>query len=375
MPTLLSLPALAQSLNIRDLTDPRQGSHAMGQLITDIHNALAQHWQCRLQISRNHPVVSLENNYDRLGYPSNGAARDARYTRYVTDKMILRTQTSSAVPDLLLNLCTDPPRDLLLVLPGIVYRRDSIDRLHCGEPHQLDLWRIVDSSNHEPMNFDDLKQMIAIVMQTALPNMRWRIQDSTHPYTTQGVQIDVYWNQQWVEVGECGLTARAILDNARLQGHTGLAMGLGLDRLLMLRKNIPDIRLLRHDDSRIREQMNDLLPYQPVSMMPAIERDLSICVTASYDEELIGDILRSQLPQADYIESLRIKSTTCYSELPSTAHTRMGMHSGQKNVLLQLTIRHLDKTLTDREANDIRNKVYQLLHQGSVQELAVSADS
>ena len=373
MPTLLSTSSLIQSLNLRDLSDPSQGSHAIGQLITDIHNALAQHWQCRLQISRNNPVVSLENNYDRLGYPSDGAARDERYTRYVTDKMILRTQTSSAIPDLLLSLCTDPPKNLLLVLPGIVYRRDSIDKLHCSEPHQLDLWRIVDSRYSEVMNIGDLKQMIEIVMRTALPNMQWRIVDSAHPYTEQGVQIDVYWNQQWIEVGECGLTARAILDNARLSTHTGLAMGLGLDRLLMLRKNIPDIRLLRNNDPRIQRQMNDLLPYKPVSVMPAIERDLSICVEESYDEELIGDKLRSQLAEADCIESFHIKSATRYSDLPSTAHARMGMHSGQKNLLLQLTIRHLDKTLTDREANHIRNKVYQLLHQGSVLELAVSA--
>jgi len=373
MPTLLSPSSLYQSLNLADLTDPSRGFHAMQQLITHIHNALTQHWQCCLHISRNSPVVSLENNYDRLGYPSDGAARDERYTRYVTDKMILRTQTSSAIPDLLLNLCADPPQDLLLVLPGMVFRRDSIDRLHCAQPHQLDLWRIVDSRSNKQMSFDDLQQMIAIVMQTALPNMSWRIVHSAHPYTEQGVQIDVYWDQQWVEVGECGITSREILDNGRLPTHTGLAMGLGLDRLLMLRKNIPDIRLLRNNDPRIRRQMNDLLPYQAVSVMPAIERDLSICVEQTYDEELIGDKLRSQLPEAHCIESLQIKSTTLFADLPSTAHARMGMHSGQKNLLLQLTIRHLQKTLTDQEANHIRNKVYLLLHQGAVQELAASA--
>jgi len=372
MPTLLSSSALAQSLNLRDLTDPNQGYHAMQQLITDIHNALAKRWQSNIQISRNSPVVSLENNYDRLGYPSDGASRDARYTRYVTDKMILRTQTSSAIPDLLLNLCSDPPKNLLLVLPGIVYRRDSIDKLHCAEPHQLDLWRIVDSTKG-PMCFDDLKQMIEIVMQTALPNMRWRIVNSDHPYTEQGVQIDVYWHQQWIEVGECGLTAKTILDNSRLVSHTGLAMGLGLDRLLMLRKNIPDIRLLRHRDCRISQQMNDLHPYKQVSMMPAIVRDLSICVDATLDEEMIGDKLRSHLSEAHCIESLLIKSNTFFNDLPASAHARMGMRSDQKNLLLQLTIRHLEKTLTDNEANDIRNKVYQLLHQGSAQELAVSA--
>ena len=65
------------------------------------------------------------------------------------------------------------------------------------------------------------------------------------------------------------------LDPARV---TGLAMGLGLDRLLMLRKGMNDIRLLRSDDPRVVEQMLDLSPYRPVSDQPAIRRDLSIAV-------------------------------------------------------------------------------------------------
>lgn len=373
MPNLLTPSMLSDALAMNDLTDSRSQPHAMQMLVDDIHTALAQCWGCNRQIIRISPVTPLENNYDRLGYPPEGAARDERYTRYVSEKMILRTQTSAAIPDVLSGLSVDPPKDLLLVLPGLVYRRDSIDRLHTGEPHQLDLWRIVDKQSGVLMTAEELRQMISAVMQAALPAMEWRIIQSPHPYTEQGVQIDVRWHDEWVEVGECGVTARSILDNAMLSNHTGLAMGLGLDRLLMLRKDIPDIRLLRSQDPRTKAQMNDLETYQPVSSMPAICRDLSLCIEQSINEEEIGDRIRSELIDLDCIESLLIKSETSYVELPSTAHARMGMQPNQKNILLQLTMRHMDRTLTDEEANAIRNNVYEILHEGENHEQALNS--
>lgn len=344
----------------------------MPQLIQEIHTALAQSWKCQRQIIRTCPIVPVANNYDRLGYPKEGAARDARYSRYISEGLMLRTQTSAAIPDALAGLHLDPPEDLLLILPGIVYRRDSIDRLHCAEPHQLDLWRITNRQGAEAVTAYDLKQMIAIVMKAALPKTEWRLIDSPHPYTDQGVQIDALWNNEWIEVGECGLIAREILEAASLHRHCGLAMGLGLDRLLMIRKNISDIRLLRSTDLRIKKQLQDLAPYEPVSAMPAIARDLSICVHASTSEEEIGDRIREHITEWAAIESLQIKSETPYEKLPVSAQERMGMHKDQKNILLHLIIRHMEKTLTDGEANLIRNKVYDLLHEGSKREVALS---
>jgi phenylalanyl-tRNA synthetase alpha chain len=72
----------------------------------------------------------------------------------------------------------------------------------------------------------------------------------------------------WVEVWECGLADPGVLAAAGLAGHSGLALGMGLDRMLMLIKGIPDIRLLRSADPRIAHQMRDLARYQPVSSMP-----------------------------------------------------------------------------------------------------------
>ncbi|MDX1343076.1 MAG: hypothetical protein R3227_11995 [Reinekea sp.] len=375
MPVLLSQAELTRALSTPDLTDPLVVSgHALQTLIRLTQRALQQTWSCQVRTLRSSPVVPIENNYDRLNYPLDGVARDARYTRYITPRYILRTQTSSAIPDALAGMHGESPADLLLLLPGIVYRRDCIDRLHCAEPHQLDIWRLVNHKERKPMRTEDLHQMIQTLMNALLPGHEWRTVPSPHPYTQCGVQIDVRWQEAWIEVGECGLIAPTILHNAGLTVHSGLAMGLGLDRILMIRKNIPDIRLLRSTSHQVQEQMQDLSPYRPVSSMPAINRDLSLVVNAAVDAEILGDRLREGLADSSMIESLVVMEETPYASLPEKVRERLAMTSDQKNLLLRITIRDLHRTLTSAQANAIRNEVYLLLHEGKPIDIASNGE-
>lgn len=165
----------------------------------------------------------------------------------------------------------------------------------------------------------------------------------------------------------------AVLRKAGLdETWTGLAMGPGLDRLLMLRKGIRDIRLLRSTDPRVAEQMLDLSPYKPVSAMPAVRRDLSIVVgpDADLSDEVLGDRVRQALgADADAAESVELLSETSYADLPPQARARLQLQPGQRNALIKLILRPLDHTLTDPEANHLRNQIYTALHEGSVLEL------
>jgi phenylalanyl-tRNA synthetase alpha chain len=356
--------ALLYALRQRDLTDPATGPHAIQRLVSIIHTALATTWRCGRIIHPGPRLVPVADNYDALGYPPDGAARDARYTRYVDTHWMLRSQMSAVIPTLLRSLALDPPHDVLLVCPGMVYRRDSIDRLHVGEPHQLELWRICAS----PQDGASLRRMVAIVLEAALPAYTWRVVDADHPYTTGGLQIDVDVSGTWVEVGECGIAAPHVLHRAGIDPslRSGLAMGLGLDRLLMLRKGIDDIRLLRADDPRVVDQMLDLAPYRPVSRQPAIIRDISIAVAADADGEALGDRVRTALGDAaDALEAVEIVSEAGWSVLPCAARDRLGLRPGQKNVLVRLTLRHPVRTLTRAEANALRNRVYDAVHVGS----------
>ena len=141
MPTALTPDQLQHALALRDLTDPEAGSHAIQMLVDVAVDALAGTWRCDVRREPGPRVVPLGDNYDRLRYPPADVTRDARYTRYVDDGHVLRSHASAMIPPALARLADNPADDVLLVCPGITYRRDAIDRLHTGTPHQLDLWR------------------------------------------------------------------------------------------------------------------------------------------------------------------------------------------------------------------------------------------
>lgn len=368
--TVLDAAALRAAIALRDLTDPEQGPHALQLLLRAALDALQDAWRCELRVERASPIVSIADNYDRLHYPPEGAARAARYTRYVCDTALLRTQTSAMIPPLLRRIAHAPCDDVLLACPGLVYRRDSIDRLHTGEPHQLDLWRI---SRTHTLAAAELQGMIALVAHALLPGREWRAVAAQHPYTVEGLQIDVRDGERWIEIGECGLAKPALLAECGLDvsHHTGLAMGLGLDRILMLRKGIDDVRVLRASDPRIAAQLLDLQPYRPVSGMPPVRRDLSLVIDHAEGEESLGDAIRSALGErAEVIERVELLAETPYDALPQAARERLRLRPDQKNALVRITLRALDRTLTHHECNALRDTIYAAVHRGSVWEWA-----
>ena len=364
----LALSQIISALSTRDLTDPAHGPHAMQLLIDAAVDALTNLWGCPVRVSRTRPVVPVADNYDHLGYRPDAIARDVRYTRYISDTCVLRAHTSAGIPPALRRLARepDPLDELLLALPGICYRRDSIDRLHTGTPHQLDLWLL--RRRGPRLNHDDLSHMVGRLVSAMLPGRHWRWVAAQHPYTTGGRQVDVIDGGAAVELAECGLAAPAVLARAGLDPAewSGLALGLGLDRALMLRKGIPDIRLLRSTDARICDQMLDLSPYRPVSMMPPARRDVSVAVESGHDAETLGDQVRHALgEQADLVEEVAVLSRTPYDDLPASARARLGIAPGQVNVLLRITLRPVDRTLTADQVNALRDRVYAAVHRGT----------
>jgi len=368
-PAPLTQEELRLALAVRDLTDPRQGPHAIQLIVEQIVQALAATDDLTVDVRAGGPVVTLADNYDNLGYGPDAVTRDARYTRYVDQDHVLRSHTSAQLPQALRDLARSRDlHDRLIVSAGMCYRRDSIAWQHTGTPHQLDLWQVT-RNNNKPTDENALTAMIGSVVGAALPGAAWRTIASPHPYTTLGREIQALWRDQWVEIGECGLAADHVLHRTGLDRRwSGLAMGLGLDRLLMLRKGIPDIRLLRSDDPRVAAQMLDLTKYRPVSRQPPIRRDLSVVVGADVDasEEILGDRVRSALgSDAEVVERVEVVERTPYDALPAVARERLGIVAGQRNVLVRLVLRPVDRTLTDHEANVVRDRVYAALHEGS----------
>ncbi len=374
-PARQSPDAVRHLLALPDLTDPANGPHAIQQVLAAVEAAVADHAGAPLHRHRTNPVVPVEDNYDRLGYPRDATARDARYTRYLSDELMLRAHTSAAMPCLHGRIAAgelhpDEP-ELLLSVPGLCYRRDVVDRHHVGEPHQLDLWQL--RRGGAPLTEDDLEASLRVAVAAVLPGREIRTSPAVHPYTRAGREIEVADGDGWVEVGECGLTEPRLLTRWGLPPEaSGLAMGLGLDRLTMLAKGIDDIRLLRARDPRIAAQLTDLSPYAPVSAMPPVRRDLSVCVPPELDDdELVGDRVRDALGDAvRSLESIAVLSRTPVADLPPAACQRLGARPGQVNLLVRIVLRDLERTLTAAEANVLRDRVDAALHHGTVHQWA-----
>ncbi len=362
----LSPAQLRDALGVRDLSDPAAGPHAIQLLADRAAHALSGAWSCEVRWCRGPAVVPVADNYDRLGYAAGAITREARYTRYVSPGRMLRSHSTAMIPPALRQLARDRQAagdpDVLLACPGMAYRRDAIDWQHTGTPHQLDLWRITS----RPLTDADLDEMTAILLGALVPGLPYRQEPRVHPYTEHGRQVDVRPDGRWVEVWECGLAHPRVLAAAGLDGCGGLALGMGLDRMLMLVKGIGDIRLLRSADPRIAGQMSDLAAYRPVSSMPPVTRDLSVTVDADEDGETLGDRVRDALGAgASCVEEIRVLSATPYAGLPAAAVRRLGARPGQQNLLVRVVLRDLEQTLTNEAANVLRDRIYLAIHQGT----------
>lgn len=368
MSTTITPDQLERALALRDLTDPAAGAHAIQHVVTALEAALSDRTGRPVHRDYGSRIVTVADNYDRLRFDADAVTRDRRYSRYLDAERMLRSHTTARIPALLTRHAIDRVGEVVYSVPGMCYRRDVIDRHHVGEPHQVDLWRI--RSAGPALAEPDLVEMIGTVVDAVLPGRSWYTVPNLHPYTLAGREIYVRTPDRDVEIGECGLAHPQVLAGAGVPATaSGLAMGLGLDRLTMLAKGIDDIRLLRSADPRVAAQLIDLEPYRPVSAMPPVRRDLSLAVAADLDPELLGDRVRELLgADAAVVEEIGVRGETGYQDLPESSRIRMGLRPGQKNVLLRVVLRDLDRTLTAAAANALRDRIYAGLHEGSAHE-------
>ena len=214
----------------------------MGATVQNIANALiSKHPEAILEEVRRNPIISIKENYDDLLFPADNEGRSSMYTRYVSKTDLLRTHTSAAIPEWLKVAATNGLSDTIITLPGICYRRDVIDKIHCGEPHQMDIWRI--RKDVPRLVRKDLIDLIETILDSTIPGYEYRANEVTHPYTLRGLEVEVMVDGNWLELLECGKAHPVVLKNAGLDPseYSGLALGMGLDRLVMIIKKINDL--------------------------------------------------------------------------------------------------------------------------------------
>lgn len=352
----LTKEQLKKDLEIRDLSDSSQGKHCMQLIMNEVIQALTNYWNCPVTIYRENPIVTVEDNYDKLGIDKESVLRSEVYTRYVDDNHVLRTMASTMVPRGLQSIKDEIKPNRLLACVGLVYRRDQIDRIHNGVHHQMDLWY----TSENPVTEKDMQDMINIIVKviTGKEDSEYITIPKIHPYTVDGREIDIVVDGKPMEILECGLTNPRILKENGCEGKYGLALGLGLERILMVRKNIKDIRLLRSTNEKVLCQMNDLELYKEVSCMPPVVRDMSVVVDKNLDIELLGDMIRDSGVDEHLIEEVGILSETSYEDLPDRARERLGIEEHEKNILVRVVLRSLERTLTNEECNNYRDIIY-----------------
>lgn len=354
---------LQHLLSITDLTIKTENSHCIQLIVEAIQQKLSAIYSNieKLESSR---VVSVQNNYWDLGYNENEITLSSRYTKYISSTHMLRTQMTSAVPSLLNSIAAKQKQaEALYLIPGLVYRRDVLDKHHVAEPHQMDVWYITRTQQTR----EHLLALVKTILNALLPNVQWRYHETTHHYTDDGIEVEIYHQGKWVELLECGLAGKNLLNNHGLEEMSGLALGMGLDRAAMLVKNIPDIRMLRSSNPILQQQMTHLKPYKQVAKTPTNNRDLSLSIDKNKTiEEVTEKIIQlsETLGMAESLASVNLIGEYEYETLPVKVHENLGMHKNHKNMVIRLVLQHLSQTLTDVECNTLATLIYKNLHEG-----------
>jgi phenylalanyl-tRNA synthetase alpha chain len=200
------------------------------------------------------PEVEDEwHNFIALNIGPEHPARDPSDNFYISDDILLRSQTSTIQIRVMEH--TKPP--IRVVAPGRVYRPDTVDATHMYMFHQLEAL-VVD----EGVSMVDMKTTIEQFIHTFFgPDTKWRFRPSFFPFTEPSAEVDLLLkdkagNESWVEMGGCGMVDPNVFDAVGIDSekYTGWAFGFGIERLAMRKYEITDIRLLFENDLRFLSQ-------------------------------------------------------------------------------------------------------------------------
>ena len=199
-------------------------------------------------------------NFEALNLPPDHPARDTQDTFYITDNILLRTQTSSVQVHVMEN--QKPP--IRIISPGCVYRSDALDATHSPLFHQIE-GLVVDKG----ITMSDLKGTLETLMKKLYGNdCKIRLRPHHFPFTEPSAEVDVMCfnchgegcrickGEGYIELLGAGMVHPKVLEGCGIDSsvYSGFAFGMGLERIVMRRFNISDMRLLFENDLRFLEQ-------------------------------------------------------------------------------------------------------------------------
>lgn len=195
-------------------------------------------------------------NFEALNIPQNHPARDTQDTFYFSPEMLLRTQTSSVQVRVMEQ--TQPP--IRVISPGRVFRIDEVDATHSPIFHQIE-GLVVDKG----ITMAHLKGSLELISKKLFgPETKTRIRPDFFPFTEPSAEISISCfkcggegckfckNEGWIEIGGAGMVNPKVLAHCGIdpEVYSGFAFGMGLERLVMGRYGIDDIRMFYDNDVR-----------------------------------------------------------------------------------------------------------------------------
>ena len=199
-------------------------------------------------------------NFEALNLPPDHPARDTQDTFYITDNILLRTQTSSVQVHVMEN--QKPP--IRVISPGRVYRSDAVDATHSPLFHQIE-GLVVDKG----IRMSDLKGILELFAKKLYgEDTVVRFRPHHFPFTEPSAEMDIQCyrchgagcplckGEGWIEILGCGMVHPKVLEMSGIDPneYSGYAFGIGLERMVMGRFKIDDIRLFYENDVRFLHQ-------------------------------------------------------------------------------------------------------------------------
>jgi phenylalanyl-tRNA synthetase alpha chain len=248
--------AKLSSLNDTDRIDPtlrlppeaRGHLHLIPEFIRNVEEVFGR---MGFDVARGNEVESEDYNFFKLNFEKDHAALDMQATFWVKDNPghVLRTHTS---PVQIHYMETHKP-PMRMICPGKVYRRDS-DATHSPMFHQFEGLMVGDN-----VSLSNMKAIMSAAMRELIdPNIEFRFRSSYFPFVEPGLEVDMRFASggRWLEVVGCGLIHPNVLKNVGIdpKKYGGFAFGFGVERLIMIKHGITDLRSLYEGDVRFLSQ-------------------------------------------------------------------------------------------------------------------------
>jgi phenylalanyl-tRNA synthetase alpha chain len=299
-------------------------------------------------------IITVEQDFDLLNTPKDHPSRRETDTYYINDEYLLRTQMTAfwsfylKDPKVLEKLEKDG--EIKALAPGIVYRKDEIDRHHFPAFHQID-GLLICKKDKKIIDQQELKNVqVDLAKGIFGEDIEYKFLDDNFPYTVESLEMDIMFNGKWLEVNGAGLVNPVCLKTFGLDPeiYNGWAFGFG-ERLAMIKMEIPDIRILWSEDPRITSQFKDInSKFKEVSKYPETSRDISFIIDKSINLNNYYEIVR------DFAENL-IEEVKLVDEFEN--EEKFG--KDKKSYTFRIVYRSPERTLTAEEVNKIQEEIRQ----------------